>query len=99
MALLPIIGVEPKAVNARTLYVQRTSEPAARTEERLLLTQFVTNQRPFPSSEAMRRAAADLDVGLVCLPRGHVQQRARLEAVGVFQPSFEAAGFKCYTRR
>jgi hypothetical protein len=99
MALLPIIGAEPKAVNSRTLYVQRTSEPAARTEERLLLTQFVTNQRPLPESDAMRRAAADLDVGLVCLSRGHAQQRARLEAVGVFRPTFEVAGYKCYSRR
>jgi len=99
MSLIPILTVEPKAVNARTLYLMRTPQTQSRLEERLLLTRLAMNARPLPREQAIRNAAADLDVGLLCIQRSRVAQRKRVEETGTFRPSFAVRGYLCFGKR
>jgi hypothetical protein len=100
MQEIAIVTAEPKAVNARSLYLIRTREPQRLTNERLTLTAFVMKADSSPSDNAVREALADLRVGLVCLEEEDPELIARLEAIApAYQKSFETHGYACFERR
>jgi hypothetical protein len=98
MKAIAIITVEPKAVNARTLYLERTRESQQRVQERLALTNFITNENPVPTDEEIRRALADLDVGLVCFTSAQKDKAERIEELSSYRPAFETQGYTCLER-
>jgi hypothetical protein len=98
MKAIAIITVEPKAVNARTLYLERTRESPRRVRERLALTNFVTNEEALPTDEEIRRALADLDVGLVCFSTAERDKAARIDELAPYRPAFETNGSICLER-
>jgi hypothetical protein len=99
MRMIAIVTVEPKAVNARTLYLLRTREPEKLTEERLTLTDFVKGSDPPPSDSAVRRALLDLRVDLVCIDGDMPELGARLQAIAPYRRSFETRRTVCFQRR
>jgi Family of unknown function (DUF6077) len=100
MQEIAIVTAEPKAVNARNLYLIRTREPQKLTRERLTLTAFVMGDDPSPPDTAVREALAGLRVGLVCLEEDDPELIARLEAIApAYRKSFETHGYACFERR
>ncbi len=97
MTNIAIMTSEPKAVNARTLYLTRTDLSRAEIKDRLLLTRFVTDKMP-PAMTAVGPALDRLDVGLVCL---YSKRRMRIESVlslGTYEPAFQTSGETCLRR-
>ncbi len=99
MQMIAVVTIEPKAVNARTLYLIRTREPQTLTTERLTLTAFVTGLEPMPADSAVREALADLRVGLVCLAKTRPDLSARFQAFAPYRKSFSTHGQVCYVPR
>jgi hypothetical protein len=94
MLAIAILTAEPKAVNARSLYLERTRLPPEQITDRLVLTRFISAERVPAAS--VRRAMADLDVGLVC-----VRRHALIPAVrraGPFRRAFTAHSEVCLER-
>jgi hypothetical protein len=100
MQTIAIVTVEPKAVNARNLYLIRTREPQRLTTERLTLTSFAMHEDPLPSDSAVREALDDLGVGLVCIRKADSELMARLEAIAPsYRKSFVRRGYACFERQ
>jgi hypothetical protein len=99
MDVLPIVTVEPKAVDARTYYMRRTRLPREGILERLTLARLSRRQPPTPSDEEIRSALSDLQVGLVCLDSGWTGLIGRVERIAPYEPAFETNGYTCLTRR
>jgi hypothetical protein len=98
MRAIALLTVEPKAVNARTTYLERTRETPERVQERLALTNFVMNLQPLPTEPEIRRALSDLDVGLVCFSEDDAEQAARIEELGSYRSAFTTSRFRCLER-
>jgi hypothetical protein len=100
MAEIAIVTVEPKAVNARSLYLIRTNQPERLTKQRLRLTAFVMREGSLPPEPLVRHALADFEVGLVCLEEADPQFAARRAVLGgVYRESFGTDGYRCFVRR
>jgi len=97
MGAIAILTADPKAVNARSLYLIRTRE-LDDIPERLALTRFITGLGPQPSLAAVRRAMADLEVGLVCVNPVRADVIPFIRRAGPFRRSFTAAGDVCFRR-
>jgi Family of unknown function (DUF6077) len=98
MKVIALLTVEPKAVNARTLYLERTREARGRTNQRLALTAFVMETRPRPKEAVVRHALSDLGVGLVCLGETQARLIAEVESVGPYRRGFRTHGYLCLER-
>jgi hypothetical protein len=98
MQAIVLLTVEPKAVNARTLYLERTDLPREAIADRILLTAFIHRDVPAPSSSAVRQALARLEVGLICVPVYGRELVATIEASGPFEPAFNTRGQTCLER-
>jgi Family of unknown function (DUF6077) len=99
MQTIAIVTVEPKAVNARNLYLIRTREPQRLTEERLTLTSFAMHDDPLPPDSTVRTALDDLRVGLVCIKKADSELMGRLAAIAPsYRKSFAARGYVCFER-
>jgi hypothetical protein len=98
MDVMPIVTVEPKAVDARAYYLRRTRLSRDGILQRAVLTRFAKRQPPNPSDEEIRSALSGLDVGLVCLNRGWSEEIARLERIAPYHPAFVTNGYACLTR-
>jgi hypothetical protein len=98
MATIPLLTVEPKAVNARSLYLRRTQLPPEALRERLALTGVAMDGRAVLSRRRISKALSDIGVGLVCLPRDHREQLERIQETGFFHPGFETHGYACLER-
>jgi MFS family permease len=89
MLALSIVTAEPKAVNARTHYLENTRLSPEQMDSRIVLTEFIMQPEPKPS-EAVRQALAYLDVGLVCV--------AKDKRLGPYKEAFKAGGEVCAER-
>ena len=98
MEVIAVLTVEPKAVNARTLYLVRTREPFERSSQRLALTRLVMRTDPRPSDVVVRQALAQLDVGLVCLRTTQSVLIRRVESAGPYRRAFRTHGYVCLER-
>jgi hypothetical protein len=98
MATIPLVTVEPKAVNARTLYLNRTQLPPEAVNERLALTRIAMDGRSRLSRRTISDALSDLGVGLVCFPEDAHAQLKRIRATGLFRPGFATHGYICLER-
>lgn len=96
MQIIPVLTVEPKAVNARTLYLSRTVEPRQRTRARLQLTDFVRGRQDLSPTE-LEQALNELRVGLVCVRKSDAAELRAFAAAG-FQQSFRVKGHVCAER-
>ncbi len=97
MLALSIVTAEPKAVNARTHYLENTRLSPQQMADRIALTEFISQPEPHPT-EAVRRALANLDVGLVCVAAGRRQFIPAVERLGPFKEAFKAGGEVCAQR-
>jgi Family of unknown function (DUF6077) len=98
MQAIVLLAVEPKAVNARTLYLERTDLPPEAITDRIVLTEFIHRENPPPSSFAVRKALARLEVGLICVPVYARELVPTIEALGPFEPAFDTRGQVCLER-
>jgi hypothetical protein len=99
METIAIVTVEPKALNPRSLYLIRTREPKKLTRERLMLTSFAMHNDPLPPDSAVRKALADLQVGLVCIKKADSELMDRLAAIAPsYRKSFVTSGYVCFER-
>jgi Family of unknown function (DUF6077) len=98
MTAIAILTVEPKAVNARGLYLVRTRLPPGQIHERIVLTRFITQPARPRSTPAVRRALADLGVGLVCVPESRPEFIPVVQSIGPFREAFTAGGQMCLQR-
>jgi hypothetical protein len=99
MKAIALLTVEPKAVNPRSWYTLLTEEPEERTKERLALTKFAGNRRPFPPRTLLGEALSDLSVGLVCMRSGWSEPIELVEAAGPYVESFRTHGMTCLESR
>jgi hypothetical protein len=98
MQAIAIITVEPKAVNARSLYLRRTHETRKGINERLVLTRFIDRRRPLPSEDAVKSALANLHVGLVCVKEGDLDLVPIVERLGPYREAFATNEETCLVR-
>jgi Family of unknown function (DUF6077) len=98
MGAIPLVTVEPKAVNARSLYLVRTALPRKQIKERLVLTRFISGDEPRPKTAAVRRALANLRVGLVCIRQNRRDFIPIIERVGPFREAFTTRRGVCLER-
>jgi hypothetical protein len=97
MHALALITVDPKVVNARGFYARLTPETRQRTRFRLSLTRFVEGEEPTPPDDLVRRALADLDVGLVCVNETKTSIIEDVESIG-YREAFRARKLVCLRR-
>jgi hypothetical protein len=97
MLALSIVTAEPKAVNARTHYLENTRLSPEQMDSRIVLTEFIMQPEPKPS-EAVRQALAYLDVGLVCVAKDKRQFIPAIERLGPYKEAFKAGGEVCAER-
>ena len=97
MHALALVTIRPKVVNARGFYARLTPESRKRTRFRLSLTRFVEGEKPTPSDELVRRALADLDVGLVCVNESKTSIIEDVESIG-YRESFRVLKLVCLRR-
>jgi MFS family permease len=98
MLAIALSVVRPKAVNPRTLYARFLPESVQRTNDRLALTRFVGGREPMSSRE-VRRALANLRVGLVCAEGSRPRVIVEVEATGDYREAFRVPGLVCLTRQ
>jgi hypothetical protein len=94
---LSIVTAEPKAVNARTHYLEHTRLSPEQMAARITLTDFISKAHPRPTA-AVRRALAYLDVGLVCAAENKRRFVPAVENLGPFKRAFKAGGEVCLER-
>jgi hypothetical protein len=99
MLAIALVTAEPKAVNARTLYLERTRLPAEQIEDRILLTNFISRENPLPSAAQVRRALTDIHVGLVCARDDGTGAVPAIRRLGTLQEVFRAHGELCFQPR
>jgi Family of unknown function (DUF6077) len=97
MLALSIVTAEPKAVNARTHYLENTRLSPEQMAARITLTDFIMSPQPQPT-EAVRRALAYLDVGLVCVANDRREFVPVIERLGPYKQAFFAGGEVCSER-
>jgi len=93
MLSLATLTAEPKAVDARTHYLIHTRLPHQEIADRIALTDFIMEPEPQPTP-AVRRAFANLDVGLVCVAKYHPHSVPVIESLG-FKTAFKVPGEFC----
>jgi hypothetical protein len=98
MQAIAIITVEPKAVNARSLYLRRTHETRQGINERLVLTRFIDRRRPRPAEDAVKSALANLQVGLVCVEERDKKLVPIVERLGPYREAFATHEEICLVR-
>ena len=98
MQAIAIITVEPKAVDARRLYLTRTLDMPKGIRERLVLTRFINRAPRQPSEHAVRSALARLHVGLVCVAQRDIDLVPIVERLGPYRQSFVTHGQTCLVR-
>jgi hypothetical protein len=97
MLALSIVAAEPKAVNARTHYLENTRLSPEQMAARIKLTDFVMEPEPRPTQK-VRRALDYLDVGLICVDNDRAEAIAAIEGLGPFTRRFFAGGEVCMER-
>lgn len=97
MHAIALITIRPKVVNARGFYARLAPEPQQQTRYRLSLTRFVEGREPTPSDETVRRALADLRVGLVCVEESKPLVIREVEAIG-YREAFRLRRLVCLRR-
>jgi MFS family permease len=94
---ISILTADPKAVDARTHYLKHTRLSREEKAARIALTDFIMKPRPEPTAE-VRRALAELDVGLICVPLGRQQFIPVIEGLGPYREAFTTKGVVCAER-
>jgi hypothetical protein len=97
MYSIALLTTEPKAVNPRSFYTIWSHDSRQRIGERLRLTRFVTVEGSTVPGERVRQALADLEVGLVCIPRARSDAIQEIEAGG-YEEDFEVGHRVCLRR-
>ena len=94
---ISVLTAEPKAVDARTHYLKHTRLSPREKAARIALTDFIMEPEPQPTP-AVRRALAEIDVGLVCVPVSRQQFIPVIESLGPFREAFTTKGVVCAER-
>ena len=97
MLALAIVAAEPKAVNARTHYLENTRLSPEQMAARITLTEWIMARQPNPN-EKVRSALDYLDVGLICVDNDRPGAIAAVQRLGPFERRFFAGGEVCVER-